>query len=122
MEIKKEIVETKLLQLMLRAIRDKKGSDIVCLNLKGQSDLCDYKVICSGENERQTKAIAESVEALCYQHFKMKPSSIEGKSSGYWILLDYGSTMLHIFQKDYRNYYALEKLWPNAGMNIVETV
>lgn len=111
-------MENKLIPVILKAIRDKKGSDIICLNLKGLSDLCDFKVICSGENERQTKAIVDSVESLCLQQSRIKASSIEGKSSGYWILMDYGSVMVHVFMKEYRDYYALEKLWPNAVMNL----
>jgi ribosome-associated protein len=96
------------------AALDKKAVRPVMLDLRGVSDLCDYQFICSGENERQTRAIADAIEARCKEVGGIRPVAIEGKQSGNWILLDYGSTIVHIFFSYLRDYYALEQLWPKA--------
>lgn len=96
------------------AAADKKATRPVLLDLRGESDMCDYQFICSGENERQTRAIADAIEARCREIGNIRPIAIEGKQSGNWILLDYGSTLIHIFYSYLRDYYALEQLWSNA--------
>ena len=84
------------------------------MDLRGHSDVCDYQFICSGESDRQTRAIADAIEAKCRQAGKVKPFAIEGKQTGHWILLDYGATVIHIFYLYLRDFYALEEMWPNA--------
>jgi ribosome-associated protein len=96
------------------AAADKKALRPVLLDLRGQSDLCDFQFICSGENDRQTRAIAEAIEARCKQVGGIRPVAVEGKQSGNWILMDYGSTVVHVFFNYLRDYYALEELWPKA--------
>jgi ribosome-associated protein len=98
----------------ITAAADKKAVRPVLLDLKGVSDLCEYQFICSGENERQTRAIADAIEDRCKKIGGIRPIAIEGKQSGNWILLDYGSTIVHIFFSYLRDYYALEQLWPKA--------
>jgi ribosome-associated protein len=98
----------------ISAALDKKAVRPVMIDLRGVSDLCDYVFICSGENERQTRAIADAIEARCKEVGGIRPVAIEGKQSGNWILLDYGSTIVHIFFSYLRDYYALEQLWPKA--------
>ena len=95
-------------------LQDPQSYRQVLLDLRGQSDLCDYQFICSGESDRQTQAIAEAIELRCKQIANVRPIAIEGKQSGHWILLDYGSTLVHVFQAALRDYYALEALWPKA--------
>ncbi len=101
-------------QEAVTAAADKKAVRPVLLDMRGVSDLCEYQFICSGENERQTRAIAEAIEARCKQLGGVRPVAIEGKQSGNWILLDYGSTLVHVFYNYIRDYYALEQLWPKA--------
>lgn len=96
------------------AASDKKATRPILLDLRGVSDMCDYQFICSGDNERQTRAIADAIEARCREVGGVRPVAIEGKQSGNWILLDYGSTIVHIFFSYLRDYYALEQLWPKA--------
>lgn len=98
----------------IAAAADRKAVRPVLLDLKGVSDLCEYQFICSGENERQTRAIADAIEERCKKVGGIRPIAIEGKQSGNWILLDYGSTLIHIFYNYIRDYYALEQLWPKA--------
>ena len=96
------------------AAADKKAVRPVLLDMRGLSDLCDYQFICSGENDRQTKAIADGIEERCKKLGGVRPSAVEGKQVGNWILLDYGSTIVHVFYNYLRDYYALEQLWPKA--------
>lgn len=93
---------------------DKKAVRPVLIDLRGVSDLCDFQFICSGENERQTRAIADAIEERCKKVAGVRPVAIEGKQTGNWILLDYGSTLIHIFFNNLRDYYAIEELWPKA--------
>ncbi len=103
-----------LIKLIATAAADKKATRICVQKIEGKSSLCDYQVICSGSNERQTQAIASHVEDLLRERKAGKPVAIEGKQTGHWILMDYGSVMVHIFLDSIRDYYALERLWPNA--------
>lgn len=96
------------------AAKNKKAKKMIFLNLKGKSDICDYQIICSGDTDVHTKAIAESVVTECSANCRVKPASIEGKGSGHWILLDYGSLIVHVFLGQLRDYYALESIWPNT--------
>ena len=97
-----------------KAALDKKAIRPVLMDLRGQSDLCDFQFVCSGDNNRQTKAIAEAIEARCKQTGAVRPVAIEGKQAGNWIMIDYGPTIIHVFFDNLRDYYALEQLWPKA--------
>jgi ribosome-associated protein len=96
------------------AALDKKAMRPVLMDLRGISDLCDFQFVCSGDNNRQTKAIAEAIESACKQKGSVRPVAIEGKQAGNWIMIDYGPTIVHIFFDYLRDYYALEQLWPKA--------
>jgi ribosome-associated protein len=100
---------------LAKAATAKKASNIRIIDVTGKSDLCEYMVICSGESDRQTQAIAREVDRVARKELGIKPGNIEGMQSGSWILLDFGSTMVHIFQSETRNYYALDTLWPDAS-------
>ena len=96
------------------AASGKKANRPVLLDLRGVSDLCEFQFICSGENERQTRAIADAIEERCRTIGGVRPIAVEGKQTGNWILLDYGATLIHIFFSPLRDYYGLEELWPKA--------
>ena len=77
------------------------------------TNFCDYFVICSASSERRAEAIAELIEETFHENgFRLKSS--QGKREGVWILLDYADLVIHIFFKDVREYYALERLWADA--------
>lgn len=97
-----------------QAAGDKKATRIAALDLRGLSDLCDIQMICSGETDRQTKAIADGIVSYIKQKGGGHPVSVEGLQTGSWILIDYGSVIIHVFMNEYRDYYALESLWPTA--------
>ena len=96
--------------LCVEAGQDKKAEDTLVLDLRGLSSFTDYFVVMQGNSSRQNQAILESVE-LRLKKENIRPLSVEGKKHGEWILMDYGSFIVHIFSSQARAYYALEKLW-----------
>ena len=100
-------------KIALQGAMDKKAFRIVLMDLRGQSDVCDYQFICSAENEKQSVAIADAIEITC-KASGIKALAIEGKKSGHWILLDFGSIMIHVFYNYLRDYYSLEQIYPAA--------
>lgn len=104
-----------LVKVILKAASDKKATRLVVQDLSKKSDICEYQVICSGSNDRQTQAICAAIEHMTREKSGAKPLAIEGKQTGHWILLDYGSVIVHVFLEEIRDYYALEELWPDAA-------
>jgi ribosome-associated protein len=94
---------------------DKKAADIVLLEVRELTTLTDYFVICSGGSERQLGSIADGIaEGLKEAGFL--PIGREGGSSAHWLLLDYGSVIVHVMATPERDYYGLEKLWSEAPL------
>lgn len=92
---------------------DKKAADIVLLDLAGLTTVADHFVICSGGSERQLDAIADGiVDAL--RDEGLKPIGREGLPASHWVLLDYGSVVVHVFTPPERDFYQLEKHWAQA--------
>lgn len=93
-----------------------KGAEDVCIiDLTELSDVCDYFVIATGSNTRMVDAIVDEVEERVAQHCSDEhPFSIEGREERSWILMDYGSVIVHSFTPEARAYYRLEKLWGDA--------
>jgi ribosome-associated protein len=103
-----------------KLIDDKKGDDIVILDLRGISTIADYFVIASGNSDRQVVAIADHVEdELAKQGVYTKYK--DGMKNGRWVVMDYIDILVHIFHKEERSYYNLERLW-NDAKKIVLTV
>jgi ribosome-associated protein len=109
-----------IIKLIASAAADKKATRIVVQKIEGKSSLCDYQVICSGSNERQTQAIAGHIDEVLRLKKAGKPLAVEGKQTGHWILMDYGHTMVHIFLDSIRDYYAIERLWPDADTTLFD--
>ena len=95
-------------------ISDKKGDDIVILKLKGITDLTDFMIICTGNSDKQNKAIANDLQRLLKKEFRSGPFGVEGTRYGDWILLDYIDFVIHIFSPETRAKFSLEKLWMDA--------
>jgi len=105
--------------LACKAIDDKKGQKTLLLELNGISLLTDFFIICNGNSRTQTQAIADNVEK------EMKEAGFihsrrEGYPEGRWILLDYGTVIIHIFQEEEREFYNLERLWGDAQRTYYE--
>ena len=96
------------------AIADKKGENIVLLDIQALSTIADYFVIASGTSERQLKALTEGVSETVRENLKVKPRHIEGDPSTGWVLLDYADVIVHLFSPRLRAYYDLESLWKSA--------
>ena len=102
-----------LARRIVELAEDKKAADIVLLDLSGLTTLADYFVICSGGSERQLGAIADGiVETL--RDEKVRPIGREGVAASHWVLLDYGSVIIHIFTPPERDFYQLERHWSEA--------
>jgi ribosome-associated protein len=100
-------------ELARRAADDKKAEELVVLDLRKAAGFTDYFVICSGNNPRQIRAIADSVmDALAAAG--SKPAHIEGYERSEWVLIDYFDFIVHIFAPETRMFYGLERLWGNA--------
>lgn len=91
----------------------KKALDVTILDLSALTVIADYFVICSGENTTQVKTIARFIEEM-FALENLKPLGVEGVAYSHWILLDYGDVIVHVFEKETRAYYNLEKLWMDA--------
>jgi ribosome-associated protein len=92
---------------------DKKAVDVLVLHVAPLTSVADYLVIGSAESDRQTRAIADYIDGTL-SRIDQRPLSIEGTTSGQWVLLDFGDVIAHIFRQDTRSHYALERLWSDA--------
>jgi ribosome-associated protein len=104
-----------LLEIIVEAIRSKKGESISYLDLTHlNTSICRSFVIAHSASSIQAKAIAEAIEVQAKEQARRKPYHREGYENSQWILLDYGDIIVHIFQKPYRDFYNLEELWADG--------
>ena len=96
------------------AATDKKAEDIVVLDLRKAGGFTDYFVICTAANTRQITAIADAVRETLKQEYDERPALAEGADKSEWVLLDYFNFVVHIFSRECRSFYGLERLWGNA--------
>jgi len=102
----------------VEVIADKKGEDLLLLDIRDISILADYFVIGSTTSERQARAIIEDIKQETKQAFDVRPLNIEGEAATGWVLMDYGGVVVHLFTPEMRAYYDLEGLW-RAGRVVV---
>jgi ribosome-associated protein len=111
----RRVDSVELSRIIVSGMQEKKALDIVVLDLrKLKNAIADFFVICSGSSDKQIDAIADSIDEQVYRELKENPWHTEGKNNKEWMLLDYVSVVAHVFRKDRREYYALEKLWGDA--------
>lgn len=103
------------LQTVSQAIYDKKGMNIITLDLRGVSSLADYFIIAEGNVDRHVKAIAQEVRDKL-KSLGWEPFHAEGEASGDWVVLDYGEIMIHLFTPELRERYGLERLWKQSKL------
>ena len=99
--------------LLAQAMDSKKGKDIRVLETDGVTTLADYFVLCSGSSAPQLKALADAGEKAMKDH-GILPHHVEGPRGGTWILQDYGDVVVHVFDKEARAFYDLDRLWADA--------
>jgi ribosome-associated protein len=97
----------------VRAALDKKAGDVVVLDLRDTPAFTDFFILCSGQSQRQVKAIADGVEDAL-RTAKIRPSHVEGYERAEWVLMDYFSFIVHVFTPQTRTFYSLERLWGDA--------
>ena len=106
-----------LLKSVAKGIFEKKGQDVLKIDLrKLENRITDYFVICHGSSITQVDSICDSVEDAVRKVAGEKPVHIEGLENCFWVLLDYGNVVVHIFLEEYRNFYSLESLWADAAI------
>lgn len=110
---------SKLLELALKAVEDKKAMNVVALDLRNVSPISDYFIVCHGNSDIQVQAIATEVRKVIHEAGGVI-KGIEGMDSARWVLMDFGDVIVHIFHRDEREYYNIERLWSDA--KVVETV
>jgi ribosome-associated protein len=119
---KSEPVSAEILnKYIVKGIQEKKGVDIVILNLNNVDNaVADYFVICTGNSDSQMDAITDSIEKEVKEGIKERPWHREGFQNKEWILLDYVNVVVHVFRKDVRSNYGLEDLWGDAEISEIE--
>lgn len=110
-----------LVDIIVNLIQSKKGFNITILNLKNLSAMADYFIICSGDATIHVKAIADEIDKKLRKE-GIKSHNREGYNTLNWVLLDYFDVVVHVFKKDSREYYNLEKLWGDAEITEIENV
>ena len=98
----------------VRGALDKKAEELVVLDLRKAGGFTDYFVICTGANTRQMAAIADAIREILKKEFGERPAHAEGIDRSEWVLLDYFDFVIHIFSRECRAFYGLERLWGNA--------
>ncbi|MFM1655374.1 ribosome silencing factor [Brevibacillus sp. B_LB10_24] len=102
-----------LARLVVKAAEDKKAENILTLDISKLSVIADYFIICHGNNERQVQAIAGEIRDQVYKH-GYQVRGIEGADEGRWVLIDLGDVVVHVFHKEERDFYHIERLWSEA--------
>lgn len=112
---KKNVNADDLIAVIIKGIDDVKGEDIQLLDLREiENTVCDYFIICSGNSNTQVNAISGSVQKMVSKETKDKPWHVEGQGNSEWVLMDYVNVVVHIFQKQVRDFYDIESLWGDA--------
>ncbi|MBY6162562.1 ribosome silencing factor [Mameliella alba] len=99
-----------LLAAVLETLSDNKAEDVVQIDLRGKTSVCDYMVIASGRSSRQVAALSEKLADRLKQDYGVL-STMEGKDTGDWVLIDSGDVIVHVFRPEVREFYQLEKMW-----------
>jgi ribosome-associated protein len=113
--------EQYLLNLAVKAIDDKRAENITVLNVKGISLVADYFIICHGNSEKQVQAIATELKSVA-QEGNIPLKRLEGYDQARWVLIDLGDIVAHVFHKEERIFYNLEKLWGDAPTVDIEPI
>ncbi len=118
--IKKTVSSDELLTFIIKGIEEVKGTDIDILDLREiDSAVCDYFVICNGNSNTHVNAIVNSIQKIVSKDLKEKPWHVEGTDNAEWVLMDYVNIVVHVFQKQIREYYNIESLWGDAKITTI---
>ncbi|OUV74767.1 MAG: ribosome silencing factor [Flavobacteriales bacterium TMED123] len=110
-----------LVKAVIEVIKEHKGKEVVSLDLRGiETAVSDYFVVCHGTSNTHISSLADNVRKDVSKKIKEKPWHIEGESNKEWVLLDYFDVVVHIFNKEKRDFYKLENLWADANIQHIE--
>lgn len=113
------MTERDILTIAVKAADDKRAEDILALNMKGLSLVADYFLICHGNSEKQVQAIAREIKDKA-EESGLNVRRLEGFDEARWVLIDLGDVVAHVFYKEERGYYKLEKLWGDAPIENIQ--
>lgn len=117
---KKTVDSDKLIEVIGEALLDRKAEDITVLDVHKLTTLADKFVICHASTDVQIKAIADNVNKETKEQLNEKAWKEEGRETRRWVILDYVNVVVHIFKKELREYYALERMWNDAPVRKIE--
>ncbi len=103
----------RMAECIVKAVDEKKGLDVIIIELEGISPIADYFIVATGQTDRHVKAIIDGVKKVAAEE-ELKLYSLEGEKTSDWVLMDYGEVVVHVFQPECRDYYQLESLWADA--------
>lgn len=108
-------MDNKEIKIIAEAMLEKKGRNVVALDLRPiGTAIADYFVVCNADSAPNVVAIADNVEDEMWLKGKRKVARTQGKENAFWVILDYGDIVVHVFQTPYREFYRLEDLWADA--------
>jgi len=111
----KTVTANQLCEVIISALQDKRGKNIVCMDLRNITEaMTDYFIVCDASSTVQVRALLDNVEEEVKEQLLLKPYHLEGRSNGEWCLVDFGDVIVHIFQTEKREFYQLEDLWSDA--------
>lgn len=115
------MTDNEVVNVSVKALDEKRAGNIVVLDVKGVSLVADYFVICHGNSEKQVQSIASELKEVAYEN-NIGVKRLEGFDHARWVLIDLGDVVIHVFHKDERSYYNLEKLWGDAPALNVDAI
>ena len=121
MNIEDEVTLDKTVERIVYHIMEKKGEDIVVIDLRDVTSISDYFIIATGTSTVQVMAIADEIREKMKKEDQIIPWHVEGYEAQKWILLDFVDVVVHIMDPETRDYYSLEKLWDDAEIQEIET-
>jgi len=102
-------------ELIIEAIQEKKGHEIVSIDLRQvENSICECFIICHGESDTQVGAITDSIEKKLKEESGIRAHHVEGRQNNQWVLLDFFDILVHVFQEEFRSFYSLEELWADG--------
>ncbi|MEY2938215.1 MAG: hypothetical protein RL062_804 [Bacteroidota bacterium] len=117
----KKAGDEELLDIVVKGMQELKATNIVVMDLRElESAMTDYFVIASGNSSTHVEAIANSVERFTEENMDESPRRVEGKRNAKWVLMDYFTVIVHVFDEETREFYSLEQLWGDAKFKYIE--
>ena len=102
-------------EMIIEAIQEKKGHEIVSIDLRQvEHAICECFIICHGESDTQVGAITDSIEKKLKEESGIRAHHVEGRQNSQWVLLDFFDILVHVFQEEFRSFYSLEELWADG--------